>query len=84
MGNLFTGVVEASWSTKASFRNEIDGIGRRLRQAMARRRIYRRTLYELAHSTDRELKDMGIARSEIVRLARDSADQTQPDMECTR
>ncbi len=41
--------------------------------AVARRRNYIRTIHELSICTDRDLADMGIARSDIRRLARESS-----------
>jgi uncharacterized protein YjiS (DUF1127 family) len=40
---------------------------------VARRRIYDRTVRELASLTDRELSDLGIARSLIGSIAREAA-----------
>ena len=45
----------------------------RLSEAHARRKIYRRTVNELAVLTDRELADLGIARGEIRAIARQAA-----------
>ncbi len=48
--------------------------GRRsLVTAVARRRSYIRTIHELSICTDRDLADMGIARSDIRRLARENS-----------
>lgn len=45
----------------------------RIRQALAKRRVYRTTFFELAALTDRELRDLGITRSNIKRLALEAA-----------
>lgn len=45
--------------------------------AMARRRVYRRTVFELRSLSDRELRDLGIARADIRRLAIEAADGHQ-------
>ena len=45
-----------------------------VKDARMRREAYRRTYAELAGLTDRELTDIGIARSEITRIAREHAD----------
>jgi uncharacterized protein YjiS (DUF1127 family) len=44
-----------------------------IRQALAKRSVYRRTFSELAALTDRDLKDLGIPRSNIRRLAMEAA-----------
>lgn len=41
----------------------------------ARNRVYRETYSELSQLNDRELNDLGIARSEIARLAAEAADK---------
>ena len=40
-----------------------------LRARLARRRVYRQTVNELAVLSDRELADLGLHRSEIRRIA---------------
>lgn len=44
-----------------------------LRDAIARRRVYKRTYMELSQLSTRELDDLGIARSMITRLAYEAA-----------
>ena len=44
-----------------------------MRKAQAKRRVYRATYHELSGLTDRDLKDMGIPRSNIKRLALEAA-----------
>jgi uncharacterized protein YjiS (DUF1127 family) len=44
-----------------------------IRQALVKRKIYRATLYELSVLSDRDLKDLGIPRSSIKRLAMEAA-----------
>ncbi|AXI42001.1 DUF1127 domain-containing protein [Sulfitobacter sp. SK011] len=44
-----------------------------IRQALAKRRVYRTTFFELAALTDRDLRDLGIPRSNIKRLALEAA-----------
>ena len=41
--------------------------------ARTRRKVYRVTLAELSALTDRDLNDLGIARTDITRLAREAA-----------
>lgn len=44
-----------------------------LRAELAKRKVYRTTYYELSSLTDRDLADLGIARSNIKALAMESA-----------
>lgn len=44
-----------------------------MREARARRRVYHRTLNELSALNARELDDIGIARHQIVDIARETA-----------
>lgn len=44
-----------------------------LRKAMAQRAIFRRTVNELKALSNRELRDLGIHRSMITRVAREAA-----------
>ena len=45
----------------------------RIQDALARRKVYRATYYELSMLTDRDLADLGIPRSDIRRLALEAA-----------
>lgn len=57
--------------------NGISATIRRLRGGIAHRRaraeVFRRTVAELTVMSDRELADMGLARADIGRVARDEA-----------
>lgn len=44
-----------------------------IRQALAKRKVYRATLSELSALSDRDLNDLGISRSNIKRLALEAA-----------
>lgn len=44
-----------------------------LHKARAHRKVYLATRYELSKLSDRDLKDLGIARSNIKRLAMEAA-----------
>lgn len=44
-----------------------------IKTAMARRKVYRDTFHELAALSDRDLNDLGIARSNIKQLALEAA-----------
>ncbi len=47
-----------------------------VRHYLENRRVYLRTLRELSSCTDRELDDLGIARGDIYRIAREAAAQS--------
>ncbi|WP_259650490.1 DUF1127 domain-containing protein [Roseobacter litoralis] len=44
-----------------------------MRRAQAKRRVYRATYHEFSVLTDRDLRDLGIPRSNIKRLAMEAA-----------
>lgn len=44
-----------------------------MRQALAKREVYRATLFELSALSERDLIDLGISRSNIKRLAMEAA-----------
>ena len=44
-----------------------------MRRALLKRKVYRATLFELSALTDRDLRDLGIPRSNIKRLAMEAA-----------
>lgn len=44
-----------------------------MQTALARRKVYRATFNELVRLSDRELRDLGIRRSNIKRLAMEAA-----------
>ena len=44
-----------------------------IRKALAKRKVYRAAFFELAALTDRDLRDLGIPRSNIKRLAMEAA-----------
>ena len=44
-----------------------------MRQALAKRRVYRATHFELSALSNRDLNDLGIPRSNIKRLAMEAA-----------
>lgn len=44
-----------------------------MRKAQAKRTVYRATYHELSSLSDRDLKDLGIPRSNIKRLAMEAA-----------
>ncbi len=49
-----------------------EGLISRIRKAIADYRLYAATLDELRQLSDRDLADLGIARSDIVGIARES------------
>jgi len=44
-----------------------------LKDAIARRRVFNQTLYELSHLSDRDLSDLGLSRGNIADVAREAA-----------
>ncbi|MBE2275218.1 MAG: DUF1127 domain-containing protein [Rhodobacteraceae bacterium] len=62
----------ASSTVKLS-RPASSGLFANLGAALARRRLYSRTLYELRQLTDRELADLGISRLSLTDVAREAA-----------
>lgn len=48
-----------------------------LREALARRRLYRRTLSEMTALSDRELAELGMPRSDLNRIASQAAHEAQ-------
>lgn len=56
-------------ATRTFFHRNMD----QLRTAMARRKVYRETFCELSRLSDRDLNDLGIARSNIKKLALEAA-----------
>ncbi|MCT4372442.1 DUF1127 domain-containing protein [Yangia mangrovi] len=61
----------ATDTTRIAGRSE--GIVERLRNALARRRLYKQTFSELASLSNRELSDLGLHRSMIRRVAYQAA-----------
>ena len=55
--------------TRTTAATRFSGLRATLADAIARRRTYRRTVAELSRLTDRELADLGIARSMIRGIA---------------
>ena len=60
-------------TNRGSVLERVNATFARLSEAHARRKIYRRTVNELAVLTDRELADLGIGRSEIRSIAYQAA-----------
>jgi len=54
--------------------SRLDMLLARLRQRYAAWKIYRSTLDELHMLSDRELDDIGVARADIRRIARETAE----------
>jgi uncharacterized protein YjiS (DUF1127 family) len=65
--------VNTSRAVSARSSERLSGLFSGLGLALARRRLYARTLNELRQLTDRELADLGIARMSIVDVAREAA-----------
>lgn len=60
-------------SSRAAASERPSGLFSTLGAALARRRVYARTLAELSDLTDRELADLGISRLSICDVAREAA-----------
>ena len=43
------------------------------KRMLRKREVYRRISYELSMSTDRELRELGLERADIPRIAREAA-----------
>ena len=65
--------VSSSRAVRVTFADRVTALITVAREAAARRRVYAQTMAELNMLTDRELNDLGIARSMISRVARDAA-----------
>jgi uncharacterized protein YjiS (DUF1127 family) len=57
----------------SALQGSVTGAFSRIADALARRRVYKRTYAELAALSTRELDDLGINRSMISRLAYEAA-----------
>ncbi len=65
-----TGGIESVFARAVEFlKHERDA----LRTSIARRRVYNRTVAELAPLSERDLADIGIGRSDIRRIAMEEA-----------
>ena len=65
--------VNSARAVQASATDRFSGIFAAISAMLARRRVYDRTVRELRQLTDRELSDLGIARSLIGDIAREAA-----------
>lgn len=53
--------------------SEFTGLKAKMTKAWQRHLVYRQVVFELSGYSDRELEDLGIARYDIERLARESS-----------
>jgi len=65
--------VNSTRAVSATASDRVSGIFAAISAMLARRRVYDRTVRELRQLTDRELSDLGIARSLIGEIAREAA-----------
>ncbi len=65
--------VNSSRQATVSFGDRIVALVKVVGQSMQRRRVYLQTLHELTNLSDRDLSDLGLARSNIASVARDAA-----------
>lgn len=59
--------------TAPSLRERLASLRAALAEGAAQRRLYRSTLAELDALSDRDLSDLGLARADIGRVAREAA-----------
>lgn len=64
---------ENSSRAQSALASRIDGFLIDIRARLARRRVFRQTVNELASLSDRELADLGLNRTEIRRVAYQAA-----------
>ncbi len=79
MSHISAGFLESPWPIGNKIRNFLADHSQSIIDALARRRRYRKAVFELSNCTDRELHDMGISRCDIRRLARESLDHKTPN-----
>jgi uncharacterized protein YjiS (DUF1127 family) len=65
--------VNSSRQATVSFGDRIVALVKVVGQSMQRRRVYLQTLHELTNLSDRDLADLGLARSDIGAVAREAA-----------
>ena len=65
--------VNNSRTAQVSFSDWFAAIIKVAKDAMERRRVYNRTLFELNSLSDRDLSDVGLARANIADIARAAA-----------
>jgi uncharacterized protein YjiS (DUF1127 family) len=65
--------VNTTRAASSSVSDRFSGLFAGVSAMIQRRRVYDRTVRELASLTDRELSDLGIARSLIASIAREAA-----------
>jgi uncharacterized protein YjiS (DUF1127 family) len=62
-----------SRSASLSISDRFSSVVKMVKEAVARRRLYSRTLAELTALTDRDLTDLGLSRANIADLAYEAA-----------
>lgn len=65
--------VNSSRQVSVSFGDRIVALGKVAVQALHRRRVYLQTLQELGALSDRDLADLGLARTDLPMVAREAA-----------
>lgn len=75
---LPVGGVAGAWRGESRDTSRFGQLIAALRRQLAVHRVYRRTYDELMTLTDRELDDIGVARCDIQRVARDTAREVVP------
>ena len=65
--------VNSSRAASFSLADRISGVLAQIKVQIARRAVYNQTVRELVQLSDRELADLGIARTDIPAVAREAA-----------
>jgi uncharacterized protein YjiS (DUF1127 family) len=60
-------------AAQVSFYDRFADLAVGLKDAIARRRVYNQTVFELSHLSDRDLSDLGLSRGNIADVAREAA-----------
>ncbi len=60
-------------AAQVSFYDRFAALAVGLKDAIARRRVYNQTVFELSHLSDRDLSDLGLSRGNIADVAREAA-----------
>ena len=65
--------VTSTRAAQVSVYDRFNALAVGLKDAIARRRVFNQTLYELSHLSDRDLSDLGLSRANIADVAREAA-----------
>lgn len=65
--------VNSTGSVNAGVADRFSGLVKAVKDALARRRVFNQTLFELHRLSDRDLTDLGMSRSNLTEVARAAA-----------